>query len=1085
MKHKTPDLPSGPSISYSRQYRRCGKANCPACGGGGRGHGPYWYAFWYEAGRKRSRYLGKDAPAAALEVDTARPGVRAAGRRRAGSLQVQALGGFAVWRDGALLPPAHWRRRNVAALFKCLLGAPGHRLLREQLVDMLFSDREPAAGARALRATTYLLRQILDRPEARASHVQGDGDWLMLAPRLNAEPPADWLDADAFDRAAGAALHGNQTAACHAALALYTGEYLPDNRYEDWAQARREQLRLRNIALLLHCAALHYKEGEADEAVRCLRDVLAVDATNEDAARALMRAFAARGRYSEAFQVYRDLDRAVREELDDEPAPETRSLRLALMKALPAPVLAPPRRSNLPTALTSFVGRERERAAVSAALRPESGSGRLLTLLGAGGCGKTRLAIEVARDLEAAYRDGVWLVELARIAPVSGGIEPHVPEAVAGALGMRVEPSRPALNMLAEHLAPLRMLLVLDNCEHLIDSCVTLVTALLGAAPQLRVLATSQVPLGVLGETCLRVPSLSLPDAEGQHDFSELDGSEAVRLFVERARAARPGFELTPQNADLVARICRQLDGIPLALELAAVRLASLPLETIEARLIDRFRLLTGGNRGSLPRQQTLQATLDWSYGLLSAREQQVLRRLAVFAGGWDLASAEAVVGAGEIGDWELLDILEGLIVKSLVQLDDAGGSPRFRLLETVRHYARRHLEISGEAGAVSDRHLSYYVELVETLREALRTREPAGAAARLTLERDNASAALRWAREHGAQTLGLRLAIAMRRHWEMGGRLTEGREWLDALLVIDAPDTEQTSPPLLAQALNAAGLLAFGQGDYVRATTLHEQSLALQRDLGDREGTAATLNNLGNIAVRIGDYAHAEALYKEALPLFKALEHDSAVATVLNNLGSLAGDQGDHAQAAELYEASLAMRRAHQDVAGIAESLANLGHTAYARGDAARAESLLGESLALRRDLGDAMGTAESLRMLAQVALAHGDCVRAGDLYRESLALCRQADDLWGSAGCLLGLAAVSASAERFEDAVVLSAAAETLRQRIGAALAPADREGQQHVTTRARDALGEAAYAAALARARMLTPEAVVAQAIEPLGT
>jgi predicted ATPase/DNA-binding SARP family transcriptional activator len=1080
VKRQIPELPLGPSISYSRQYRRCGKPNCPACGGGGRGHGPYWYAFWYEDGRKRSRYLGKNAPAAAREADAgaAGTGARRRGRRQSGLIRVRALGGFTVWLDGVPLPPARWRRRHVAALFKCLLGAPGYRMLREQLVDALFADRDPAAGAKALRATTYLLRKVLDRPEAGASHIQSEGEWLLLAPQLHAGPPADWLDADAFDHAADAALHGNHVAACQAALALYGGEYLPDDRYEDWAQARRQELRLRHIALLLHCAVLHYKGGAGDETVHCLRQVLAVDATNEVAARALMRAFAAQGRYNEAFQIYRDLSAALLEELDDEPAPETRSLRLALTKALPAPVLAPPRQGNLPTAITSFVGREDERQRLSAALQPLADGGRLYTLVGAGGCGKTRLAIEVTRELAAEYSGGAWLVELARITPESDGLEPRLPEAVCAALGVHVEPSRPALDTLSAHLASLSMLLVLDNCEHLIESCAALVTAMLSAAPGLRVLATSQAPLGILGEICLRVPSLSLPKAAGSENAGDLGGYEAVQLFVERARAARPGFELTTQNAPTVARICMQLDGIPLAIELAAVRLASLPLETIEARLVDRFRLLTGGNRGSPSRQQTLQATLDWSYGLLNAREQQVLRRLSVFAGGWDLAAAEAVVGAGKFGDWELLDVSEGLIAKSLVQ-SDGGGFPRFRLLETVRHYARRHLDLSGETGAVSDRHLRYFVALMETLREALRAAEPAAAAARLALERDNASAALRWARECGAQALGLRLAIGLRRHWEMSGRLTEGRAWLDQLLAIDAADGERAAAPLRAQALNAAGLLAFGQGDFGTATILHEQGLALQRGLGDLEGVAATLNNLGNIAVRLGDYARASVLYTEALGHFQALEQHGAVATVLNNLGSIAGDQGDHQQAAHLYEASLAIRRDHGDQVGVAESLANLGHTAHMRGDRAVAESQLSESLALRRELGDSVGVGESLRMLGQVALASGESTRAVDLYRESLALCRQADDLWGSAGCLLGLAAVSASLGRFDEAISLCAAAESLRRQIGAALAPDDHEAHERIVALARGKMGEAEFALAWSRAQSLTLDEAIARA------
>jgi non-specific serine/threonine protein kinase len=626
----------------------------------------------------------------------------------------------------------------------------------------------------------------------------------------------------------------------------------------------------------------------------------------------------------------------------------------------------------------------------------------------------------------------------------------------------------------------MRMLLLLDNCEHLVDACVTLVAVLLAAAPSLNVLVTSQIPLGVLGEVCWRVPSLSLPEEQRTYDHSELATFEAVQLFVERAQSQRPAFALTLQNAGTIVRICRQLDGIPLALELAAVRLASLPLETLEARLVDRFRLLTGGSRSSLPRQQTLQATLDWSYGLLSAPEQHMLHRLSVFAGGWDLAAAEAVVGGGSMDDYELLDVLDGLVTKSLAQLDTS-GVPRFRLLETVRHFARLHLEASGEAPMVSDRHLQWYVELAEALRETLRGPGQAVASAQLELERDNTSAALLWARQRGAQSMGLRLAIALRRHWEMRGRLSEGREWLDTLLALDAPEAEGAELALIAQALNACGLLAFGQGDYRRATALHEQSLALERGLGNLEATAATLNNLGNIAVRTGDYAQASALYQEALTLFQVLENEGAIATVLNNLGSIAVDQGDHALAAQFYDQSLALRRRLNDVSGTSESLANLGHLAFSRGDHTSAESLLDESLSLRRVIGDAGAVSESLRMLAQVALTRGDRLRAADLYRESLELCRKADDVWGSAACLQGFAEVSASQERYEDAAVFCSIADTLRHRIGAALASADREAYQRITTLARNALGDVAFAAAGAHASVLTVEAAMARAFD----
>jgi len=741
----------------------------------------------------------------------------------------------------------------------------------------------------------------------------------------------------------------------------------------------------------------------------------------------------------------------------------------------PSPVTKVPARHNLPRWLSSFIGRARERAEVQTLLATH----RLVTLVGMAGAGKTRLALAAAEGWCETCRDGVWLVELAPLAD---------PDLVLGALGavlrLREESGRPLLQTVIAHLEDRHLLLVMDNCEHLVEACAALANVLLQRCPELRIVATSREALGVPGEQLYAVPSLAVPDPAAPGPLDALGGVEAVRLLMVRAQERRPEFALTTHNAGTVAAICARLEGLPLAIELAAGRVGSLPLEAIAAQLTQSQRLLGGGPRTLPARQQTMQAALDWSWELLNEREQQVLRRLSVFAGGWDLASVEAIVGAGTLNDWDMLDILHSLVARSLVQPVTAGASPRFRLLETVRHYTRRHLEVSGEGPEVRDRHLRCYVDLVETLREALRAREQAEAAARLELERDNTSAALRWARERGAQGLGLRLAVGLRRHWEMSGRLAEGREWLGTLLAIDAPAAERAAAALRAQALNAAGLLPFGQGDYRQATALHEQGLALERGIGDLEGRAATLNNLGNIAVRVGDYARATVLYQEALALFKVLENDSAIATVLNNLGSIAGDRGDYARAIELYDASLSMRRARHDLSGIAESLANLGHIAYARGEYGAAESLLDESLTLRRGLGDTTGMGESLRLLAHVALARGECARAGDLHRESLSLCWQADDLWGMAACLLGLAEVSASLERFKDTIVFCGVAETIRYRIGAILAPGDHDRHQRLMTLACGALGDAAFAAAWERAHVCTLAAAVVQALESSG-
>jgi predicted ATPase/class 3 adenylate cyclase len=696
---------------------------------------------------------------------------------------------------------------------------------------------------------------------------------------------------------------------------------------------------------------------------------------------------------------------------------------------LPAP-LAPA--TNLPVQPTSFIGREREQAEVRLLL----GAAPLVTLTGTGGAGKTRLALEVAAGLVADHADGVWLVEFAALADPT-----LVPQAVAQALGLREEPGRHLLATLAAHLQPKALLLVLDNCEHLIEACAELATALLRACPHLRLLATSREALEVPGEILYRVPSLAAPDPDHLPASDQLPRYEAVRLFLARARARRPAFALTAPNSRAVAAVCARLDGIPLAIELAAARVGVLPVEGIAARLDDRFQLLTGGPRTALPRQQTLRATLDWSYDLLSEREQRLLERLAVFAGGWTLAAAEAVcAGVGlesSLQVPEVLDLLGGLVNKSLVQAAEADGEVRYGLLETVRQYGQERLAATGETVGVRDRHLGYYLALAEEAEPMLRGPEQGHWLALLETEHDNLRAALGRARERGAGEQGLRLAGALWRFWDYRGYFGEGRNWLEAALAEGGPAPTAAR----AKALNGAGNFAFYQDDYDRAVALYEESLALLRPLGDTRGIAGSLGNLANVAYVQGDYPRAAALYEESLALMRKLGDTWGIATSLDNLGGVAEAQGDYPRAVALHEESLALFRDLGDTWGIAFSLGTLGNAAYAQGDYPRAATLYEESLALKRELGATGGIACALEGFALLAGALG--------------YSRRAVQLW--------------------------AAAEALRGAIGA---PRDQHEQaQYGPAEAvqREALGEEAFAAAWAQGRALPLEAAVALALE----
>ncbi|MDB5076481.1 MAG: transcriptional activator domain protein [Chloroflexi bacterium] len=977
----TPQPLGGASVKYSQQYRRCGKAGCPSCRPPGRGHGPYWYAYWWEGGRVRSRYLGKEWSS----VETVLQVMPVVASSR--TLQVRTLGSFAVWRSGELVPAALWGRRKAAALFKCLLSAPGYRLHREQVIDLLMPEVEFDKAAKGLRSAVYRLRKVLDSPGAAASHLQSQGDLLVLAPVVDGEPDAGWLDAAAFAREAATALAGQDLTRCHAALSLYGGEYLPEDRYDEWVERRRGELRDQHLALLLHLAHLSQAAGSTDEALVCFRTVLTADRCHEDAARQLMQLLAAEGRRSEALEVYRSLAAALERELGESPAGETQAVRARLLAEAPVTLMPPAPRTNLRAPLTSFVGREWERTEVSRLLRDGTGGCRLVTLVGAGGCGKTRLALEVGRGLLEDYPDGVFLADLATVSDSE-----RLAEAVADALGVREQVQRvegqAALEVLSSHLAPKRLLLVLDNCEHLVAGCAQLATVLLQRAAELRILATSQATLGVLGEIIWRVPSLSLPDAD-EPPVAELVAYEAIQLFLERARAAKPHFSFSERNAAAVLHICSQLDGIPLAIELAAARLSVLSVEQIAARLGDRLRLLSDGNRTALPRQQTLRAAIEWSYNLLTAGERVLFRRLAVFAGSWTMEAAEAVCAGESLSRHAVVERMSGVIGKSMVNVVEAGESVRYRLLESVRHYALEQLCAADEEDAVRERHCDWYLALAERAEPELKGPEQAEWLAQLELEHDNLRAALGWAGEHGAVETGLRLAGALWRFWYVRGYLGEGRRWLEA-----ASGSGLGSHAARAKALNGAGNLAWQQGDFDRATDLHEWALELHRAAQDKNGVAGTLGSLGTVAFGQGDYSRADALYEECLALKRDLGDRWGIAAALNNLAMVAYQRGNYDRASTLYEEGLALQRELQDRKGVAGSLGNLGLVVFRQGDYGRAVALQEEALKLERELGGTLGAAITLGHLGAAVCRQGDYVRAAALHEESLAFLRELGD-------------------------------------------------------------------------------------------
>lgn len=620
--------------------------------------------------------------------------------------------------------------------------------------------------------------------------------------------------------------------------------------------------------------------------------------------------------------------------------------------------------NNLPQQVSTFVGRDREMDEVRALVSRS----RLVTLLGVGGAGKTRLALQVAADALDAYPDGVWFVDLA---PVS---DPALlSQAIASALGIREETGRPLAHTLTEHLRAKRLLLLLDNCEHVIEEAARIADAQLRACPHVTILATSRQALGIAGETTWQIPPLA----------------EAVTLFVDRACAIDSTFCLTPDNTGAVAEICRRVDGIPLAIELAAARTRVLTPEQIAERLEERFALLTGGSRAALPRQRTLRALVDWSYDLLEPEERTFFDRLSVFAGGWMLEAAEAICSDRSIEAGAVVDLLGQLADKSLVVADARSGpGARYRLLETLREYGRERLEEYGEAGTFRARHAAFFLALAEQAEPELTGAKQTEWLERLETEHDNLRTAARTAIATGDAVTGWRLGGALYRFWSRHGYFSEGRARLDALIALPDPDPTDVSRAARAKALHGAATLAVQQGDHATARRLFEESLAIKRDIGDRSAIAATLNNLAVVSRYQGDHVAARAMSEEALALYRDLGDRWAIAMLLANLGNIARDLEDRRAARDLFEESLALRRDLGDKWGIANSLENLGHVQLEAGDLAGARGSYTESLSLGRELGDKRAIAFLVEDFGALAASQGEHVRALRLVAAGAAL-------------------------------------------------------------------------------------------------
>jgi predicted ATPase/class 3 adenylate cyclase len=686
--------------------------------------------------------------------------------------------------------------------------------------------------------------------------------------------------------------------------------------------------------------------------------------------------------------------------------------------------------TNLPDEPTPFIGREREIAAIGELLRRPTV--RLVTLTGAGGSGKTRLALQVGARLLDEFGAGVFFVSLASI-----GDPALVPSAMATTLGVKEAGAQPLLELLAAHLHEKQLLLVLDNFEHLLDAA-GVVGTLLERCPRLKMLVTSRAVLHLFREHAFEVLPLAVPDPKQLPDLAQLSQYEAVALFIERAQAAKADFSISNENAPTVAEICYRLDGLPLAIELAAARIRMFPPQALLRRLGRRLRLLTGGARDREARQQTLRRTIDWSYDLLEESQRTVFGRLSVFAGGCTLEAAEAVCDGDRDLGIEILDGIASLIEQSLLR-EEGEDEPRFLMLETIREYGLEQLQESGEEERVRSRHAAYYLALAESAEPELIGPDQVIWLSRLERDHDNLRASLSWTLHRGDAVRALRLAGALWRYWSVRGYVHEGHRWLQEVLGLASSDVDPVSSvqvkalvgaamlamdqatydqagPLCARAvamgreggkpedlilaLNAQGLLLRQRGRHQDAAACYEEALALAQGIGDRAGEATAFSGLALMRHRFrGDPAREIALFERSLAIYHELGDLRSIAATLNNFAWSAMTAGDYDRAQNLREEALALFQALGDAGQVAETLWGLGNGAQRQGDFQRAEAFLEESLALRRERGDERSAAVTQARLGHIALNLGDVERARTLATEALAAIRHHDDPWGLA--------------------------------------------------------------------------------------
>ena len=928
-------------------------------------------------------------------------------------LELRLFGGFAVHIDDREVSDSAWRRRKARTVVKLLALAPKHTLHRDEVIEAMWPGTNLAQGGNNLHQVLFAARRALGGDDA---YLQLRDEFLMLGPDVV-------VDVDEFESAAARADHTGALDDLRAAVDAYGGELLPADRYEPWCEPVRDELRRRYHRLVAELVVAHLKAGDHGVALDLLRPLHEADPVDEDIARLLIRAQLAAGRRLVAVSTYHRLVETLRDELGVAPEEATLELgRQLSSQAESGTTSVTPH--NLPLRLSSFVGRGRELREAGATLKHS----RLLTLTGTGGCGKSRLGVELAELQLETFPGGVYLVELAPLSDSEA-----VARSVAATLGVQQPPGIDPTQAVAQHISGRGqpVLLVIDNCEHLLDAAASLSHQLLTTAPNLTVVATSRQPLLLPGEVVWRVPSLSLPDSRGQVTLSALRTVEAVRLFVERAATAAPPFELTERNAGDVATLCRRLDGLPLALELAAARLRSMPIGEIVARLDDRFGLLVGGSRVALTRQQTLRATVDWSYELLTEPERVLLRRLAVFAGGFSIGAAEAVCADEPLTTADVADLLAALVERSLIVPDESDSSARYHLLETIREYAAERLRAAGERDAVRRRHASWVLALAEDAAPELTHTGRSGALRRIGADHGNVRAAFSSLMRTDPPT-ALLLGALLWRYWLRSGRLAEGLQALNAAL-----DAVPEHTPVRARALLGVCGLSNRGGRISEWNVQAVERVRIFEELGDHHGLSNAYYYVGvqawltqelprslvafraarDIAIEHGlaadeasarygiasvaaiqcRYDEAEATLADVLDMVERLV-DTAEPVAVLNVAPLVGrppGSADHRRV--VFEETAAPFTEPCGILAVGYVTANLGSIARENGDYELARDRFERALRIFEDADDDGGTAIALARLGNLAGVTQEMPRAHALLDAALRTFRRMRDARG----------------------------------------------------------------------------------------